>query len=286
MTKYTYAQLEGLWIKAGGSKGLAPLMAAIAEAESGGDSTAENDKDNDGTQTSWGLWQISDGTHNQPVPNILSPSVNAQQAVAKYKTEGLGAWGTYTTGAYKAYMGSSTPDLNVPGAAGTIQAATDTAKIEPYSTDTCLFGFPGISMPLVGNVGQFCLLPKHTGRAFIGIMLMTAGAFIALPGVAMIMIDVGLRAAGPIGGAAQRTGRVVSWVAPEAGAAMSAAGSAASRGRRPQRNSAPAPEVREAQQASRTRVREQARTTPAQGQHATERERRGRGGRHAAPAAT
>src|SRR5260370_21184368 len=87
-TKYTYSQIEGLWINAGGSKGLAPLMAAIALAESGGCSADENPTDNGGIQTSWGLWQISDGTHNQPVPNILSPSVNAQQAGATYKPPG------------------------------------------------------------------------------------------------------------------------------------------------------------------------------------------------------
>ena len=39
-THYSYAELEGLWINAGGSKTYAPLMAAIADAESGGCSTA------------------------------------------------------------------------------------------------------------------------------------------------------------------------------------------------------------------------------------------------------
>ncbi len=42
MTHYDYAQLEGLWEDAGGSKALAPIMAAIAMAESGGDSGARN----------------------------------------------------------------------------------------------------------------------------------------------------------------------------------------------------------------------------------------------------
>lgn len=192
-TRYTYAQLEGLWINAGGSKGLAPVMAAIALAESGGCSAAVNPTDNNGTQTSWGLWQISDGTHGQPAPGILTASVNAQQAVAKYHSQGLTAWGTYNSGAYKAYMGSSTPDLNVPSAAGTITAATDTAAIEPYSGSTCLLSFPGIPIPVLGNLGQFCLMPKHTARAIAGFGLMTAGFLIMLPGVALIAVDIGLR---------------------------------------------------------------------------------------------
>ena len=118
-TRYTYAQLEGLWINAGGSKGMAPVMAAIAMAESGGCSAAVNPTDNGGTQTSWGLWQLSDGTHNQYITNILSPANNAAGAVAKYKSQGITAWGTYTSGAYKAYLGASTPDTNVPSGGST-----------------------------------------------------------------------------------------------------------------------------------------------------------------------
>lgn len=109
---YSFAQLEGLWIQAGGSKKLAPVMAAIALAESQGDPGAVNPNDNNGTQTSWGLWQISDGTHSQPEPNILNPLVNAKAAVAKYHSEGLHAWGTYGPcpgAAYCGFLGSAAP---------------------------------------------------------------------------------------------------------------------------------------------------------------------------------
>lgn len=106
---YTFGQLETLWINAGGSTALAPVMAAIALAESSGNPNATNPNDNGGLQTSWGLWQLSDGTHNQPVNNILNPEVNAQQAVKKYKSQGLTAWGTYTSGIYRKYMSTSAP---------------------------------------------------------------------------------------------------------------------------------------------------------------------------------
>lgn len=101
---YGFAQLEQLWIQAGGASVLAPVMAAIALAESSGNPEAINPTDNNGTQTSWGLWQISNGTHNQPDPGILSPLTNAQAAVAKYNSQGLSAWGTYTSGAYQQYL--------------------------------------------------------------------------------------------------------------------------------------------------------------------------------------
>jgi Lysozyme like domain len=180
-TVYTYAQLQGLWINAGGSKSLAPLAAAIAMAESGGCSAAVNPTDNNGTQTSWGLWQISNGTHSQPVPGILSPATNAQQAVAKYTAAGgFSPWGTYDSGAYKAYYsGSTTPDTNVPSAPGS-QAA-------PGADDpsTCLIG--GGEGGILGvGAANFCILSKSGARALIGGMLVGGGFLVMGLGVALI----------------------------------------------------------------------------------------------------
>ena len=95
MADLTFGELETLWIQAGGSKAVAPVMAAIALAESGGNPAAQNDKDNHGTQSSYGLWQISNGTHNPPSGNWQNPRVNAALAVAKYQASGLAPWGTY-----------------------------------------------------------------------------------------------------------------------------------------------------------------------------------------------
>jgi hypothetical protein len=127
---YTYAQLEGLWINNGGSASLAPIMAAIALAESRGNPAATNATDNGGTQTSWGLWQISDGTHSQPVPNILDPNVNAAQAVKKVKSQGLQAWGTYTSGAYKQFMSDASPvTTGLPTGSTSVQDASLTSDL-------------------------------------------------------------------------------------------------------------------------------------------------------------
>lgn len=193
MTTYTYAQLEQLWINAGGSKATAPIAAAIAEAESSGNSSATNPTDNNGTQTSWGLWQISNGTHAQPVPGILDPSVNARAAVAKYDASGWEPWGTYTSGAYSAYLSNSTPpDPNVPAA--TLTAVTST------TARPCLIG------PFFGT----CVVSKSQARALIGGLMMTAGALILLPGL-IILVAAGFRssgAAGAVAGAAQPLARV------------------------------------------------------------------------------
>ena len=113
MTVLTFAQLEGVWIQAGGDPAKAPLMAAIALAESSGDPEATNPTDNNGTQTSWGLWQISNGDHSEPSSDWNTPLGNARLAVGKIESQGLGAWGTYTSGAYRQYLQSGTaPDTS------------------------------------------------------------------------------------------------------------------------------------------------------------------------------
>jgi Lysozyme like domain len=171
---YTYAQLEQLWINNGGSKATAPIAAAIALAESSGNPQAVNPTDNNGTQTSWGLWQISNGTHGQPVPNILDPNVNAQQAVAKYQgAGGWSPWGTYDSGAYEAYLSpGTTPDPNVPAA--TLTSATG------GGTSDCLVGpFPHTS---------WCLLSKSEARALLGGLVLVAGGVVAGVGLALIAV--------------------------------------------------------------------------------------------------
>ena len=89
--------LERLWDAAGGPPGVAHLMAAIAMAESGGSPIARN------PSGASGLWQIL----GLPFPgNPFDPLTNARMAVAKYESQGLGAWVTYTNGAYRQFYGN------------------------------------------------------------------------------------------------------------------------------------------------------------------------------------
>lgn len=109
MATLSFAQLESVWIQAGGSSAMAPLMAAIALAESSGNPNATNPTDNGGRQTSWGLWQISNGDHSQPAPNWNDPVENARLALGKLQSQGLGAWGTYDSGAYRQFLQGNVP---------------------------------------------------------------------------------------------------------------------------------------------------------------------------------
>lgn len=171
---YTFAQLEALWINNGGSKALAPTMAAIALAESSGNPLAENRTDNGGTQTSWGLWQLSDGTHNMPVANILDPNINAQQAVAKYRSQGLKAWGTYTSGKYRQFLQNGVD----PNGTGLPSGSTSTA------TDASLSGDLGNAIGQgLGNAFQALFQPLISmfiwgGEIILGIGLVVGGLIV------------------------------------------------------------------------------------------------------------
>lgn len=95
--------LAQLWIDAGGSPALANTMAAIALAESSGQVGATN-KNSNGT-TDRGLWQIN-SSHSQfnSQQLLTDPLYNAQAAVAVFKSQGLTAWSTYNSGAYRNFL--------------------------------------------------------------------------------------------------------------------------------------------------------------------------------------
>jgi lysozyme-like protein len=200
MATLSFAQLEGLWIQAGGPKLVAPLAAAIALAESSGNPAAVNPTDNGGTQTSWGLWQISDGTHNQPVANILDPRVNARAAVAKYTGAGntFRPWGTYATGAYKRYLPSGyvAPANTTGGSSGGLSGALDSALQDlgsavtnPLDLATALTSIAK-SFSAIGTIAgesikafEWLFVPSH----WIRIMAFGFGAGIMIPAVWALM---------------------------------------------------------------------------------------------------
>ena len=108
MTTLSFSQLEALAGQAGFPPAMQPIMAAIALAESGGNPTALNPNDNGDTQSSYGLWQVSTGTHAPPSSQWYDPLTNAQLAYQKWQTQGLSAWGTYNSGVYRAFLPAGT----------------------------------------------------------------------------------------------------------------------------------------------------------------------------------
>jgi hypothetical protein len=175
MTTYNYAQLEELWENAGGSSALAPLMAAIALAESGGNPTAYN------ASGATGLWQILGAVNPSDQDQLTNPIVNAREAVEKYNTQGLDAWVTYTSGAYKQfYQGNVPPSSLPPGGTGNSGGATTTSStsVDP-STALSEMGelFHGVASGL--NWAFWLFEPGQGWRAAFAIGGIGSGVFAA-----------------------------------------------------------------------------------------------------------
>lgn len=180
LTKLTYSQLEGVWIQAGGQTSLAPLMAAIALAESGGQTNSLNPNDNHGTQSSYGLWQISTGTHKEPDPNWADPVVNAKLAIGKLKSQGLTAWGTFSSGAYKPFLKNGVPPTTVVGGSTTTPVSDPTSAGNSFDSVDCAWQ---MKLPVAG---QTCIATKVQVRAVLGVLLLGTGVVVGIFGVIAI----------------------------------------------------------------------------------------------------
>lgn len=109
MGDYSFSQLEQLWTSAGGPSAIAPVMAAIALAESSGNSNAYN------ASGASGLWQILGAVNPADQNSLFNPQVNAHEAVLKYNSQGLDAWVTYTSGAYLQFLNGNAPASSAGG---------------------------------------------------------------------------------------------------------------------------------------------------------------------------
>lgn len=180
----TFQQLEDVWMANGGSASYAPLMAAIAMAESGGNPTALNPTDNHGTQSSYGLWQISTGTHTAPNPNWADPNVNAQLAMGKLQSQGLGAWGAYSSGAYKRFLPSP-----LTGVAGSGQYALGGSEVAPGQFGQSPTGSQSTAQEgdWQLNAGLFHIgIPRSMFRKSVGAVVLVGGGAVMLLGTGWI----------------------------------------------------------------------------------------------------
>lgn len=204
MGKLTYSQLEGVWIQGGGQSSLAPLMAAIALAESGGNPDALNGNDNGGRQSSYGLWQISTGTHTPPASNWSDPVENARLAVGKLKSQGLGAWGTYSSGAYKPFLKNGVAATSVSDSASATVSAQDASATFNSANCAWQISWPSAAQTvtggLVGSSSPSCLLSKTQLRDIIAIALMGSALVVGIAALAIMTAQTFART--PVVGAA------------------------------------------------------------------------------------
>jgi hypothetical protein len=106
-------QLVDLALQSGFTPELAPVMAAIALAESGGRTNAHNPNQSTG-DNSYGLWQINmiDNLGRErrrsyglkKDEDLWDPATNVRAAKKVHESQGLNAWTVYRTGAYRQYL--------------------------------------------------------------------------------------------------------------------------------------------------------------------------------------
>jgi hypothetical protein len=141
MAILSHADLEGLWVAAGGSNATADTAASIAQAESGGNTSAilntaypslpgyHPPGAGASPEYSVGLWQINELAHpTYTTAQLLASVSNANAAVAiSNGGASFSAWSTYKDGAYKQFLqGGGTPAPQ-PGPT----SGTSTAWIAP-----------------------------------------------------------------------------------------------------------------------------------------------------------
>ena len=141
MATISHADLESLWVLAGGTQATADTAAAIAQAESGGITSRINNTaypnlpgyhpvaPGNLPEYSVGLWQINTLAHPQySVAQLLTPLGNAQAARA-ISSDGTkwGQWSTFTHDLYQPYLTSGGTPGPQPGPEAPAPSGPETA---------------------------------------------------------------------------------------------------------------------------------------------------------------
>lgn len=198
MATLTFQQLEDLWTSNGGSVALAPIMAGIALAESGGRTDALNNNPATGDY-SVGLWQINyfDGmlqprTQKYGSPDQLKadPNLQAKAAVSLAGNgSGLSNWTTYSSGTYRAYL---------PGALQGVTGSTFSGGSGEFAmgapTAPGRFGTSPVGGAAAAQEGDWQLnlgiahfgVPRSAFRKAVGAVVLVGGGAVMLLGTGWI----------------------------------------------------------------------------------------------------
>lgn len=190
MSTLSFGQIEDLWTKNGGNPMAAPVMAAIALAESGGRTDALNTKPPD---YSVGLWQVNyygslgpsrTSQYGAPAQLASDPDAQAKAAISiSGNGSNLRPWSTYTSGAYRSFLSQNAipalPNVAQPPGGPTLETA---AQGESYDEGV-------ITMPsVIPNIPRALLRRVAGGAVLVGA---------ALVGGAGLFLLLGRRAPGP-----------------------------------------------------------------------------------------
>lgn len=195
----SFAQIEQLWIQNGGNAAVAPVMAAIAIAESGGHPTSLNNNPSTGDY-SVGLWQINyyngllaSRTASYGSPAALQGDANAQaRAAISLSADGtnLAPWRSDpVAGAILAGKPIPTQYTNGQSVTAATQAAQQATNTPAAATVTCT---PVIGEGGILGIGSATLLNSCQAQEIVGVGLMGVGALFLIVGFAIVLADLGL----------------------------------------------------------------------------------------------
>lgn len=173
-TVLSNAQLQALWVQAGGDPTKASLAAAVAQAESGGNTSALNDNPHT-LDYSVGAWQVNyfgnlltprSAQYGAPAQLLADPLAQAKAAVAiSNNGQDFTPWSTYLNGAYLSHL------LNPDSQSGSIvQSGTPVTASSSATPVTLSFG---------GGLGYYgitiALALAGIGLVVVGVMLFGKG---------------------------------------------------------------------------------------------------------------
>lgn len=198
MTTFSYSDLEQIWINNGGSAIFAPIAAAIAMAESGGNSDAVGSNSNGSVDR--GLWQINSSNGALSTTDING---NAKAAVqmsnngtnwkpwcTAYSDGACGTKGGTFLGAGAPYQKFLSGQSQVPQGNSSVNGQQPTSATLLASTSSnCQIGFtvPGPSF-LPGPSGdKVCLWYDSWSRAAFGAVFFGLAGVLGIAGVAILM---------------------------------------------------------------------------------------------------
>lgn len=140
MAIYSIAQIQSLMRSVGWPENTIALGSAIFMAESSGRSDVIGTLANN--EYSVGLAQINTWVHRTySVEQLKNPVTNLREALSIYRLEGWRAWGSYTDGRYRLYLGASNQALGYP--APSVVPASATNSISALSS-SALNAFQGV----------------------------------------------------------------------------------------------------------------------------------------------
>ena len=200
-SKLSFTQIEALWIQAGGKKELAPTMAAVALAESGGGNIYAHNNNPATGDDSYGLWQINYyGANRQPrtirygpPENMYDPLQNARAAVDISGNSLAGIannWSTYRSGAFISYLPQNSSGLSASEAWKITRAiVTAPAQVFHGVTGKNVHASPTGPNSLAGVTGL-----DSIGKDVMYAVIILGGGLVMITGLALIGIDLGIAA--------------------------------------------------------------------------------------------